>query len=104
MNASLQYLDQDTWLLDFTAAAGQLLGTGELGRLSFAASPTNRTTLVPLLINSVINMQSNGQSVWYQLTNNGRAVVINEQPLLEALPKTNNLPNLALYGKPGIGY
>lgn len=104
VNASLQYLDQDTWLLDFTAAAGQLLGTGELGRLSFAASPTNRTTLVPLLINSVINMQSNGQSVWYQLTNNGRAVVINEQPLLEALPKTNNLPNLALYGKPGIGY
>jgi hypothetical protein len=103
-NATLQQQAPNLWQMDFTAAPGQALqATQELARLSFLAL-TNPSAFVPLTMEISTNLTTEGFSVWRTLAANGRCVVIEREPLVEALPATNGRPNLMLYGVPGISY
>ncbi|NOS68504.1 MAG: cadherin-like domain-containing protein [Verrucomicrobia bacterium] len=101
---TLQPVGSNAWQIEFTSLPGQFLpSTQELARITFMAS-SDRSTFVPLTLSSVINLASDGSSVWRTLTADGRAVILAAEPLLEALPKTNDLPNLLLYGNPDVSY
>jgi hypothetical protein len=103
-NATLQQQAPHRWQMDFTAAPGQALqATQELARLSFLAL-TNPSAFVPLNMEISTNLTTEGLSVWRTLVANGRCVVIEREPLVEALPLTNGRPNLMLYGLPGVSY
>jgi len=47
---------------------------------------------------------TNDNTVWRKLTGDGHTVVLEKQPLLEALPLTNRIPNLTLFGLAGVSY
>jgi hypothetical protein len=103
-SASVQKQATNTWQIQFTAAAGQVFQTTQqLAQLQFLAV-SNRSAFVPLWLSEVTNFQMNGQSVWRTLADDGRAVVLGAEPLIEALPKTNGYPNLVIYGDPGTNY
>jgi hypothetical protein len=103
-NATLQQQASNLWLMDFTATPGQALqATQALARLSFLAV-TNRSAFVPLTMEVRTNLTTEGLGVWRTLVDNGRGVVIEREPLIEALPPTNGLPSLILYGISGVTY
>jgi hypothetical protein len=104
-SATLQQQTTDVWKMDFVSAPGQQLqGTQELAHLSFLAVP-NHSAFVPLIVSEVItNLAVDGSSIWRTLTSDGRAVVVGQDSLVEALPLTNGFPNLILYGVPGVSY
>ena len=103
-NAIVQKQAADTWQIQFTAAPGQVLQTTQqLAQLQFLAVSTN-SAFVPLRVSDVTDFQMNGQSVWRTLAGDGRAVVLGDEPLVEALPKTNGYPAIVVYGVPGTGY
>jgi PKD repeat protein len=103
-NAVVQKQAADTWQIQFTAAPGQVLQTTQqLAQLQFLAVSTN-SAFVPLQVSDVTAFQMNGQSVWRTLAGDGRAVVLGNEPLVEALPKTNGYPDIVVYGAPGTGY
>jgi hypothetical protein len=103
-NASVQKQAADTWQIQFTAVPGQVLQTTQqLAQLQFLAVSTN-SAFVPLRVSDVTNFQMNGQSVWRTLAGDGRAVVLGDEPLVEALSKTNGYPDIVVYGAPGTGY
>jgi hypothetical protein len=104
-NATLQKQGPNVWQMNFTAAAGQSFqATQQLASLSFLAA-TNGSAFVPVAISEVTtNFTTNGATVWRTLTDAGCAVVIEHQPLLEALPTTNGFPNLTLFGIGGVSY
>src|ERR1035441_2446002 len=103
-NAIVQKQAADTWQIQFTATSGQMLQTTQqLAQLQFLAVSTN-SAFVPLRVSDVMNFQMNGQSVWRTLAGDGRAVVLGDEPLVEALSKTNGYPAIVVYGAPGTGY
>jgi len=104
-NATFQQQSADVWKMDFILVPGQeLQGTLELAHLSFLAVP-NRSAFVPLIVSEVItNLDVDGSSIWRTLASNGRAVVVGQDSLVEALPLINGFPNLTLYGVPGVSY
>jgi hypothetical protein len=101
----LQQLAPSLWEMDFTAAVGQAFQpTQQLASLSLLAA-TNQSAFVPLVISAVTtNLTTSGTGVWRTLADDGRVVVLETEPLLEALPKTNGLPNLILYGINDVSY
>lgn len=103
-SATLQQQTADVWRMEFTASSGQAFqATQELARLSFAAV-SNRSAFVSLVSVITTNVQTNGVSIWRTLTGYGHVVVVEREPLLEAFPMTTGLPNLILYGIPGMSY
>jgi hypothetical protein len=59
---------------------------------------------VPIVVSNISDLQINGLSVWRTLADPGRAVVVENTPLVEALPLVGGLPNVVLYGVPGVTY
>jgi subtilisin-like proprotein convertase family protein len=103
-SATLQQQTPQLWQMDFIAGPGQALqATQALARLNFEAVP-NQSAFVPLGVEVVTNIMPEGFSVWRMLAVDGRAVVIGPESLMEALPQTNGLPNLMLYGMAGVSY
>jgi hypothetical protein len=91
--------------MQFSTAPGQVLhSTQQLAQLSFLAL-SNHSAFVPIVLSDVSDQQINGLSVWRTITDpGGRAVVIENEPLVEALPLIDGLPNVVLYGLPGVSY
>jgi len=104
-SAKLQQLAANTWQMDFTAAPGQeLQTTQELAHLSILTVP-NRSAFVVLVVSDrVTNFKADGSSIWRTLSSNGRAVVIDQEPLVEMLAPVNGFSNLMLYGIAGVSY
>jgi len=103
--ATLQPQGSNVWQMNFSTAAGQSLqATQQLASLSFLAL-TNGSAFVPLMISEVTtNYTTSGDTIWRTLTDGGRAVVLEKQPLLEAMAMTNGVPNLTLFGLGGVSY
>lgn len=102
--ATLLHLGLDTWQIEFTAGAGQVLApTPELARLSFWGV-ANPSAFAPITFVSLTNRDTEGGTVWRTLGHDGLVAVVAVAPLMEALARTNELPNLVLYGNPGVGY
>ncbi len=90
--------------LSFSVTNGQILQPAQLlGQLNFTAIST-QSAFVPLVISNVVSIQSNGLPLVRTLAGIGRAVVVANEPLLEALPPTNPQPVLIIYGNPGSNY
>ena len=104
-NSTLQSSGPGSALLSFGASSAQpLQGSEILGRLHFTAATGYHSAFVPL------ELQDPGftrATVGFQpsaLLNNGRVVVIEAEPLVEALIRTNNTRDLFLYGRFGVSY
>ena len=104
-NATLQQKESNVWQMNFVASSGQpFQATQQLANLRFFAV-TNGSAFVPLVISEVTtNFTTNGDTVWRTLTDAGRVAVIEQQPLLEALPMTNGSASLTLFGVSGPTY
>jgi subtilisin-like proprotein convertase family protein len=101
---TLQQQATDAWRMEFAAAPGQALQSNpELAWLNVLAV-SNRSAFIQLPVSEITNLQPNGLAVWRTIAGAGRAVVIEREPLLEALPPTNGLPNLVLFGIAGVSY
>ena len=104
-NASLSFPVVDVATVQFTALPGQTLGgTQLLARLNFTAAPVQSSAFVPLHLDSVATQRATPGLAPTALLNDGRLVIVNGQPLLEAALGTGGARTLTLYGKPGTNY
>ncbi len=102
---SLQPAGADRSAVTFGTLGNQFLaGTQPLARLHFLANTNYGSAFVGLAATSVSATQTNGATMPRLLVNNGRAVVIEDESLLEILPETTNQHTLVLYGKMGTNY
>ena len=91
-------------VLNFSALPGQwIVGTQILARLSFTAAPEPASAFVPLLLETVSAARATPGLAPSFLLNHGRAVILNREPLVEALTASNTR-TLVLYGHPGSNY
>ena len=88
------------------APAQVFLGDSELARLGFTALPTGSSVVLPLLVQDVQAQRSDESYVLNIATDDGRVVVVGEEPILEAhrLGSSNEVKHLTLYGRPGRIY
>ena len=86
-----------------TCAGKRLVGTEQIGLLSFGAL-TNRSAFVPLGLSEVRAVRADGQVLSSVLARDGRVVVIGQERLLEAWLATNQQRMVSLYGQPGASY
>jgi hypothetical protein len=94
----------NSWLLEFQAAPGLVFrSSADLAQLSFLAV-SNRSAFVSLLASNITALDTNGRAIPRTLSGPGRVVIIEREPLLEALPLVNGQPNVVLYGIPGHDY
>jgi hypothetical protein len=104
-NAALSFPVADVLTLQFSALPGQTLGgTQQLARLNLAPVAEQSSVLLPLPLQSVIATRATPGLAPTALLNNGRLVIVNGQPLLEAALGAGNARSLQLYGKPGTNY
>lgn len=88
----------------FFALPGQsLIGSQQLARVHFTLVATQASALVPLQPRDVFISPQELNSPPTLLANDGRVVVVSEEPLLESF-QTNGVRSLTLYGKPGRNY
>ncbi|HEY0547980.1 MAG TPA: metallophosphoesterase, partial [Verrucomicrobiae bacterium] len=91
--------------ITFTTLPGQLLtGTQQLARLHFTAPLGQNSAFVPLVLAGVGGQRAQAGLAPTVLSNHGRVVVVNGQPLLEANLDPVGLRTLTLYGWPGTNY
>lgn len=102
--AALQMEGPGTARLTFDTQAGQSLVSSQLlAHLRFTGVST-QSAFVPITLSAITAQQTNGLPVPRTIANNGRVVVVAEEPLLEALVMTNHQRQLVLYGPPGQDY
>ena len=101
--SQVQGVDPSQTAFKFAAKSGQTFnGPGVLGSLSFQALP-GVSAFVPLSPTNVVGSKADGTAVGNSGGQAGRAVVIGQQPLLEAWLATNRRM-LTIYGNPGSSY
>ena len=104
-SSSLQPLGANQSLIQLTAASGEtLLGSLTLARLQFNAISDLHSAIVPLQLSEAQAVQPNGNRLARPKTADGRAFVIGEEPLLDAMLQTNGARTLVLYGRPNRQY
>ena len=88
----------DSWRLEFQAAPGHVFRTAQdLAQLTFLAV-SNRSAFVPVVAGNVAALDTGGRVIPRTFGTPGRVVVVEREPLLQALPTTNSQPRLVLYG------
>ncbi len=91
------------WRCQLDAAEGRpFSGLVTLGDLAFASASDAPSTAVTLGVGDLEAVRSSGQVIRHGWGQDGRVLVIGEQPILEVSPEPD-LP-LALYGRPGRTY
>jgi hypothetical protein len=91
--------------ISFTVLPGQLLsGTQQLARLHFTAPIGQSSAFVPLMLSGVTGQRAQAGLAPTVLANQGRVVVVNGQPLLDANLDSIGARTLTLYGLPGTNY
>ncbi|HOY57002.1 MAG TPA: putative Ig domain-containing protein, partial [Verrucomicrobiota bacterium] len=91
------------WRCQLEAAEGRpFSGLTTLGDLAFATASDSPSTAVTLGLGALEAVRSSGQVIRHGWGQDGRVLVIGEQPILEVSPQTE-LP-LVLYGRPGRTY
>ncbi|MDB6030291.1 MAG: hypothetical protein JWM16_629, partial [Verrucomicrobiales bacterium] len=87
-----------------TTGAQPLTGTNTLANLIFSATTNQTSAFIPLVVTEIGALQVSGVPVPRIIGNDGRAIVVARQPLVESLLRTNNQPSLILYGHVGTNY
>ncbi|HRZ57504.1 MAG TPA: putative Ig domain-containing protein, partial [Candidatus Paceibacterota bacterium] len=91
------------WRCQLDAAEGRpFSGLVTLGDLAFATASDAPSTAVALGVGALEAVRSSGQVIRHGWGQDGRVLVIGEQPILEVSPEPD-LP-LVLYGRPGRTY
>jgi hypothetical protein len=105
-NATLDASTPNVALLTFTALPGQSLsGTQQLARLNFTAAPGQTSTFIPLELGNVSGQRAQPGLAPTLLLNNGRVVMVDGQPLLEAARSyLDGARWLTIYGRSGSNY
>lgn len=104
-SASLSFLVANVATVQFTALPGQTIGgTQLLARLNFTAVPVQSSAFVPLHLDTVTAQRATSGLAPTALLNDGRLVIVNGQPLLEAALDRGGSRSLTLYGQPGTNY
>ena len=105
-NATLDASTPNVALLTFTALPGQSLsGTQQLARLNFTAAPGQTSTFIPLELGNVSGQRAQPGLAPTLLLNNGRVVMVDGQPLLEAARSyLDGVRWLTIYGRSGSNY
>lgn len=102
---SLQMTSTDTAQLSIVAEPGvSLQGTQQLARLQFEALPDVTSAFVPLRASLTTGTRAEAGLDPTLLANDGRAVVIGTQPLLEPTFTSPTVRQLMLYGRRGVTY
>lgn len=102
---SLQMTAPDTARLTIVAGAGvSLQGTQQLARLQFEAIAGAASAFVPLQTSFSAATRTEEGLDPTLLANNGRAVVIGSQPLLEPTFTSPTVRQMMLYGRRGVTY
>jgi len=97
---ALQEQNPGNFLLTLTAMPGQMLqGTQHLARLNFSAVSNQSSAFVPLHISSLAGTRATAGMTPSTVANDGRVVIVGDQPLLETLPANNGNRQLMFYGK-----
>jgi len=97
---ALQQQTPGNYLLTFTAMPSQTLqGTQHLARLNFASVTNQTSAFVPLQITSMAGTRVGAGLMPSTLANDGRVVIVGDQPLLETLPPNNGNRQLMFYGR-----
>lgn len=73
-------------------------------RLEFQAAGQQASAVVPLTVVDLQAIRPGGTAVESRSAQNGRIVVVGEQPVLEALPVDPGNRSLLLYGQAGVRY
>ena len=90
--------------LNFSALPGQwMTGTQTLARVTFTAEPALSSAFVPLQLAEPVVARAVPGLAPSLLLNHGRAVVVNREPLVEAL-RTDGARTLTLFGHAGTNY
>lgn len=93
---------EQQFLVSFALLENQVLyGPTNVGALSLEALAGQSSAFVPLEITKVTGLKPDGGLVGSWFGHPGRAVVLGEAPLLEALIASNGQPALILYAPPG---
>lgn len=82
------------------------LGDSELARLGFTALPAGPSLILPLLVKDVEARRSDGSLGNNTAAEDGRVILVGEEPVLEAhrAGSTAGTKHLTLYGRPGRSY
>ena len=92
-------------LLHLPALPGQTIsGTKQIGQFAFTAVSNQHSAFVPLKLTQITATKSDGSLVTNLFGQSGRAVVIDQESLLEIALGPNRTRILTLFGKPGSTY
>jgi len=101
----LQALSPTSSGINLSNYLGQtLLGSRQIGLVSFTAIPDQSSGFVPLDISDVVATRFDGTVVTNVAVGGGRVVVIGQEPLLEAFIGANQEPAVVVYGQAGHTY
>jgi hypothetical protein len=87
-----------------TCPAQWLIGTPQVAWLNFTAASNQSSAFAGLSFTNLAGYVPDGTAVANFAPQEGRVVVVGEEPLLEMVRNTNRQPLLILYGKPASGY
>jgi hypothetical protein len=90
-----------TCRLHLSTRAGQsILGSKQVAQLTFTAIANQQSAFVPLKVLPFDALKADGTLVTDRPAQSGRAVVVGQESLLEAMVNSNGTRGLVLYGKP----
>ena len=102
---SIVPLSNSVYWLAFGACTNEwLMGTQQLAWLNFSTVASQSSAFVTLQLDDMVGLGSNGIPAHNFSSQQGRLVIIAEEPLLEAGFSTDGQPLLTFYGKPGTNY
>ena len=104
-SATMQPTGPGTFQVSLQTLSGQtLLGAQTVSTLNFAAPSNAPSAFVRLQISNLSARQANGSVLSRMLSNDGRVILVNVEPLLEARITGGGIRQLILYGEPGLSY
>jgi hypothetical protein len=95
--------EREFYEVTFSTCPNQfLIGTQQVAWLHFTTLSNQSSAFVPLNLDNTVGLQHDGTEVRNFAPQAGRAVVIGEEPLLEALRTANGQIEIILYSKVGV--
>ena len=103
--ATIQQSSATRWQVTLATQPGQTLsGTQQVAQINFTTPAGQSSAFVPLQIAAIDGRHGDNSPFALQFVQNGRVIVIAEEPLLEAQLAPDGSRSLILYGKPGASY
>jgi hypothetical protein len=100
--SSIENVADSLYLITLTTCSNQfLVGTQQIAWLVVRAPTNQQSAFVPVVIGPSVGTQPDGTFVTNYVTQAGRVVIVDEEPLLEAFHSTNGFVQALLYAPVG---